>query len=73
MRRNMLLSKVAGFFKMNTAKQINLRNNLGCPVWQRNYYELVLRNDDELSRAREYIVNNPLQWALDKENPVNRN
>lgn len=64
---------VAGF-KSATTKQINIiRNNPGCPVWQRNYYERVLRNDDELTRAREYIVNNPLQWELDKENPVNCN
>lgn len=64
-------SIVAGF-KSATTKQINIaRVNLGCPVWQRNYYERVIRNEDELSRAREYIVNNPMKWELDKENPVN--
>jgi hypothetical protein len=58
-------------FKSRVTKRINtFRNNPGCPVWQRNYYERVIRNDDELSRAREYIVNNPMKWALDKENPV---
>jgi REP element-mobilizing transposase RayT len=39
-------------------------------LWQRNYYERVIRNDDELNRAREYIMNNPLKWDLDTENPV---
>lgn len=66
-------SIIAGF-KSATTKQINvLRNNPGCPVWQRNYYERVIRNDNELTRAREYIINNPLKWALDKENPANMN
>ncbi len=39
-------------------------------LWQRNYYEHVIRDEDELGRAREYIVNNPLRWALDRENPA---
>ena len=38
-------------------------------VWQRNYYERVIRNERELNDIREYIVNNPLKWALDHENP----
>ena len=38
-------------------------------LWQRNYYEHVIRDDEELGRAREYIVNNPLKWELDSENP----
>jgi putative transposase len=37
--------------------------------WQRNYYEHVIRNEDELNKIREYIRNNPLKWDLDKENP----
>ena len=39
-------------------------------LWQRNYYEHVIRNDDELNRIREYIINNPLQWESDRENPT---
>jgi REP element-mobilizing transposase RayT len=38
-------------------------------LWQRNYYEHVIRNDGELDRIREYIATNPLRWALDRENP----
>lgn len=57
-------------FKSVVTKRVNqLRDNSGCPVWQRNYFERVIRNEQELTRAREYIVNNPLKWALDKENP----
>jgi hypothetical protein len=38
-------------------------------LWQRNYYEHVIRNDNELNRIREYLVNNPAQWETDQENP----
>jgi hypothetical protein len=38
-------------------------------LWQRNYYEHVIRNDRELDKIREYIATNPLRWALDRENP----
>jgi putative transposase len=39
-------------------------------AWQRNYYERIIRSEDDLARIREYIANNPLQWALDRENPL---
>mgnify|MGYP001578636942 CR=1 FL=1 len=39
------------------------------PVWQRNYHERVIRNERELQAIRQYIIDNPRQWALDKENP----
>ena len=38
-------------------------------VWQRNYYEHVIRNDNELDKIREYIVTNPARWERDRENP----
>jgi putative transposase len=40
-------------------------------MWQRNYYEHVIRNEDELNRIREYIQSNPYRWTDDKENPDN--
>jgi REP element-mobilizing transposase RayT len=39
--------------------------------WQRNYYEHIIRNENELSEISEYIFNNPLKWELDNENPEN--
>ncbi len=39
-------------------------------MWQRNYYEHVIRNEDSLQRIREYITNNPVSWAVDRENPT---
>lgn len=38
-------------------------------IWQRNYYEHIIRDEQTLLRAREYIQNNPLKWMLDPENP----
>ena len=38
-------------------------------LWQRNYYERVIRTNEELDRIREYISNNPAQWEMDAENP----
>lgn len=38
-------------------------------AWQRNYYEHIIRDENSLTRIREYIRNNPMQWALDPDNP----
>jgi len=35
-------------------------------VWQRNYYEHIVLNDDELNAIRQYIINNPSKWPSDK-------
>ncbi len=69
-RRIMTLSKIIGYLKMQTAKQINiLKNTPEKPLWQRNYYDHVIRNDKSLNRIREYIINNPATWDNDIENP----
>ena len=39
-------------------------------LWQRNYYEHVVRNDASLAELRQYILNNPARWAFDRENPL---
>lgn len=62
---------IAGFKSASTRRINELRQTPGMPVWQRNYYEHIIRDERALGRIREYIVNNPLQWALDRENPVN--
>ncbi len=38
-------------------------------LWQRNYYEHVIRNENELNLIREYIQMNPIKWSFDRENP----
>ena len=66
------LSQITGAFKSFSARRINiLRHKSGVPVWQRGYYEHIIRHDDPLSRIREYIEANPARWALDRENPAN--
>jgi len=68
-RRNMLLPKVMGYFKMNSAKAVNqLRSTAGTSVWQANYYEHIIRNEAELDRIRQYILNNPAKWGEDIDN-----
>ena len=59
-------------FKSVTTKQINiLRNTPGMPVWQRNYFEHIIRDEKDLYKIRQYIKSNPLQWQIDSENPDN--
>ena len=40
-------------------------------LWQRNYYEHIVRGDKSLERIEQYILDNPANWYLDKENPLN--
>ena len=61
---------IIGQFKSIATKRINaLHDTPGCPVWQRNYHEHIIREEDELTKVRRYIVENPSQWDLDENNP----
>jgi putative transposase len=63
------LAEIVRGFKTYSARRINrIRGNAAQPVWQRNYYEHIVRNDDELNKIREYIQTNPLRWLYDREN-----
>jgi putative transposase len=42
-------------------------------LWQRNYFEHVIREEESLNRIRQYILDNPARWALDPENPAATN
>ncbi|MBE9171245.1 transposase [Pleurocapsales cyanobacterium LEGE 06147] len=65
------LGRLIGAFKTVSTKQINiLRNTPGTPVWQRNYYEHIIRSQDALDYIREYIINNPNSWETDRLNPL---
>ena len=64
------VSTIVRSFKSAATKHLNeWRGTPGTPVWQRNYYEHIIRNEESLNRIREYITNTPLQWAMDHENP----
>lgn len=66
------LGKIIRYFKAKSAKIIHDRCFL-CFKWQRNYYEHVVRSTKELDGIREYIMNNQLKWALDRENCLSEN
>ena len=60
-------------FKSAVTRRINeMRDTPGARVWQRNYYEHIIRNDRALNAIRHYITENPLSWHLDRYNPDRR-
>jgi REP element-mobilizing transposase RayT len=64
------LSEVVRSFKTFSAHRVNLRRgSRGASLWQRGFYDHVVRDEADLARIREYIENNPARWALDEENP----
>jgi len=68
------LGQLIGAFKTVSTKIINrMRNSSGVQIWQRNYFERIIRNEKELVKIREYISKNPVQWNIDKENPKDIN
>ena len=57
------LGAIVGAFKSGTSREINRRRSTpGALVWQRGYYERIIGDDATLTRVRQYIVNNPLNW-----------
>ena len=63
------LPEIVRAFKSFSARGINaMRNTPGLPFWQRNYYEHIVRNGDDLNRIRMYIAQNPPRWVNDREN-----
>jgi putative transposase len=61
------IGRLVGAFKTVTTKQINLLcESPSQPVWQRSYHDHIIRNDEDLSRIRNYINSNPEKWPQDK-------
>ena len=71
------LGNVVGAFKsLTTAEYMRGVRARGWPpfrdrLWQRNYYEHIVRDDKSLGRIEQYILDNPANWSLDPENPLN--
>ena len=66
------LFEIVRQFKTFSARRINeLRHSPGVPVWQRNYYEHVIRNEADYNRIAEYVAINPLKWLEDTLHPEN--
>ncbi|MBM3215412.1 transposase [Candidatus Poribacteria bacterium] len=63
------LPEIIRALKSFSARRINAaRSTPGAPVWQRGYYERIIRDEDEMNDVRAYIEANPLRWADDPEN-----
>ncbi len=66
------LAAITQNYKSVSTRQINRMNKAkGNVIWQRNYYEHIIHNEEALNNIREYIVNNPINWVKDQENPAN--
>ena len=69
--RRKSLGRLIGAFKTVSTKRINqIGDTAGNRVWQRDYYEHIIRNQRELDALREYIRANPARWADDSDNPA---
>ena len=65
------LGAIVGAYKSAVSKHVNRLGLLsGRSIWQRNYYDHVIRDDAALARIRQYIADNPFRWAEDPENPA---
>ena len=63
------VSDIMRGFKTFSSQRINRVRGATGPVWQRDYWEHVIRNQEVFKRIHDYITTNPLRWHLDKENP----
>ncbi len=69
-RKPRSLSSFIGGFKSSVTKRIKIFcTQSNPPVWQRNYYESIVADEQQLTRIRQYILNNPQKWEEDPEKP----
>ncbi|MGA2629381.1 MAG: transposase, partial [Terriglobia bacterium] len=63
------LGRLVGAFKTASTSRVNAeRRTPGAQLWQRDFYERVIRNERELELIRDYIRTNPIRWGTDPEN-----
>jgi REP element-mobilizing transposase RayT len=68
------ISNIVGAFKTTAATRVNkLRGMIGVPVWQKSFHDRIVRNNHELECIQQYIRNNPVKWAEDRDNPSGLN
>lgn len=66
------LGAVVGNFKAAVTGRIRLQfHKPDLQVWQRNYYDHIITDDDDWECIRGYILDNPANWSSDSENPLN--
>jgi REP element-mobilizing transposase RayT len=64
-----LFDVIGAFKSISTIKVNRLMGRRGVPLWQRSYYEHIVRTGEDLRKIQRYILENPLMWSLDAENP----
>ena len=71
-RKPRSLGSIIAGFKSATTKRINeMRHTPSFPVWQKRFYDRIIRSDKVLVNIRGYISHNVVKWALEKDNPDN--
>jgi putative transposase len=65
------LSQIIGMFKSKALYLNRQQENYTKFEWQKSFYDHIVRNEQDLIKIKEYIINNPLQWSLDILNPIN--
>jgi len=66
------LGAIMAQFKSRVTKRLwKIPSLKGTPIWQRNYYEHIIRNQQDLQNKTDYIEANPMLWDEDDENPIN--
>lgn len=70
-RTKMILSKVIQQFKRKVTIEVNSLYKTSQPVWQKSFYDHIIRNEKELFNIRKYIVQNPLKWDINKNTSEN--
>lgn len=72
-RKKSVGALIAGFKSACTVRVNQLDQRTGRKLWQRNYYERIIRDQNELDNIRQYILENPINWDADSENmDINR-
>ena len=67
-RKSRSLGALVAGLKSSVTRRVNELSGIqGFPVWQRNYFDHIIRGEQDMNRVREYIVNNPAKWELDVE------
>ena len=60
------ISQVVSYFKSYVSREYNKKTKKKNDIWQKSFYEHVVRNDDDYKRILEYVVYNPMKWKLDE-------
>ena len=61
------LSEIVRGFKTFSSRCINEIKDDSKFRWQKSFYDHIVRNEEELNRIREYIINNPQNWDADRD------